>query len=118
MQSGERQEEKHDSAVVLMRLERERETRSCDESLYDARMSDVDHRRSASAGPIATNGARAGAHVKSPGIMCVCCDHSVVCTTVGLRASRVRGCVYCFDVRSTRRSGDWTIDAYLMIYLM
>jgi hypothetical protein len=25
MQSGERQEEKHDSAVVLMRLERERE---------------------------------------------------------------------------------------------
>jgi hypothetical protein len=43
MQSGERQEEKHDSAMVLMRLERERE-RSCEVSLYTTRMSDVDHR--------------------------------------------------------------------------
>ena len=97
MQSGERQEEKHDSAVVLMRLERERE-RSCDESLYDARMSDVDHRRSASAGPIATDGARAGAHVKSPGIMCVCCDHSVVCARCGASAPPGRSRL-CFDVR-------------------
>jgi hypothetical protein len=36
MQSGERQEEKHDSAVVLMRLERERE-RDPAMSLYTTR---------------------------------------------------------------------------------